>query len=211
MLSFIKMLILHSIHAYCAFCVRLQGVHLGKDCVIQGVPHIRLKRGSKISLGNGSTLCSMRAINPMIERPCTLCTTNSKAKITIGDNCGISGSLIYCGSSIDIGDYTIIGAGTTIMDMTGHTYSAEVGWNASARRSTANPIRIGKKCFIGARCMIQAGVTIGDSCLIAAGTIVNRDIPDGHRVYGNPAICEPLPKALGGPGRSKKSTSSQAT
>lgn len=208
MLSHIKRVIRNSIHAYCAFRVRCKGVKLGKNCIIQGVPSIKLKKGSAITLGDGVTLCSLGIFNPMVDHPCKLCTTRPGAKITIGQNCGISGSLIFCAASIDIGDYTLIGAGTTIMDMTGHTYSSEKGWKANAKRVTANPIHIGQKCFIGAYCMIQSGVTIGDSCLIAAGTIVNRDIPSGHRAYGNPVVCEPLPKALGGPGRRKKELSS---
>lgn len=208
MLSFIKRALLSSIHAYCAFRARCKGVKLGKGCLIQGVPSIKLKKGSAVTLGDGVTLCSLGRFNPMIEHPCILRTSTPYAKITIGSHCGISGSMVYCASSIEIGDYTLIGAGTTIMDMTGHTYSPSVGWTANPGRTTAAPIRIGKRCFIGARCMIQAGVTIGDSCLIAAGTIVNRDIPSGHRAYGNPVVCEPLPKALGGPGRRKKEFSS---
>lgn len=141
----------------------------------------------------------------MVENPCTLRASTPGASITIGRHCGISGSQIHCAASVDIGDYTLIGPGTTIMDMAGHTYSADLGWTSNPKRITGRPVSIGKKCFIGSRCMIQSGVTIGDSCLIAAGTVVNKDIPSGHRAYGNPVICEPLPKALGGPGRRKPS------
>ena len=49
------------------------------------------------------------------------------------------------------------------------------------------------------RCIILKGVTIGDDCVIAAGTLVNRDIPSGHLAIGNPATITPLPERLGGP------------
>lgn len=192
------------IAAYGVFRLRCKGVVCGKSCIIQGVPFVKMKRGSRITLGNDVTLCSMQKFNPMVVAPCRLRTSTANGTIEIGNHCGISGALIMCASHISIGDYTLIGAGTTIMDMSGHTYSKETGWAGHAKRTTASPISIGSKCFIGAACMIQPGVTIGDSCVISAGTIVNQDIPAGHRAFGNPLICEPLPKALGGPGRKKK-------
>lgn len=47
--------------------------------------------------------------------------------------------------------------------------------------------RIGKNCFIGGRSMILPGVTIGDSCIVGAGSVVTKDIPTGTIVAGNPA------------------------
>lgn len=45
------------------------------------------------------------------------------------------------------------------------------------------PVRIGDGCWIGARALILAGVTIGNGCLVAAGSVVRSDCePDG--LYG---------------------------
>ena len=46
---------------------------------------------------------------------------------------------------------------------------------------------IGEGTRIGARAIILPGVTIGRNCAIAPGSLVNRDLPDGARVLGNPA------------------------
>lgn len=46
---------------------------------------------------------------------------------------------------------------------------------------------IGKRCFIGANSMIMPGVKVGDSCVVAAGAIVTKDVPSGCVVAGNPA------------------------
>jgi len=47
--------------------------------------------------------------------------------------------------------------------------------------------RIGRYCFIGARSIILAGVTIGDHSIVGAGSVVTRSVPPGSVVVGNPA------------------------
>jgi len=54
-------------------------------------------------------------------------------------------------------------------------------------RNIQRDVIIGKNCFIGARSMVMPGVTIGDSCIVAAGAIVTKDVLDGQIVAGNPA------------------------
>ena len=48
------------------------------------------------------------------------------------------------------------------------------------------PIEIGDDVFIGARCIICKGVTIGDRTIIAAGSIVVNNIPADCIAGGNP-------------------------
>ena len=47
--------------------------------------------------------------------------------------------------------------------------------------------RIGKNCFIGGRSIVLPGVTIGDGCVIGAGSVVTKDIPRASVAAGNPA------------------------
>ena len=47
--------------------------------------------------------------------------------------------------------------------------------------------RIGSDCFIGGRSLILPGVQIGDSCIVGAGSVVSRSVPDNCIVAGNPA------------------------
>jgi acetyltransferase-like isoleucine patch superfamily enzyme len=49
------------------------------------------------------------------------------------------------------------------------------------------PVRIGARCFVGVSAMVLPGVTIGDDCIIGAGSIVTKDIPSGSVAVGNPA------------------------
>lgn len=47
--------------------------------------------------------------------------------------------------------------------------------------------RIGRRCFIGARSMIMPGVSVGDGSIVAAGSVVTKDVPPRCIVAGNPA------------------------
>lgn len=50
----------------------------------------------------------------------------------------------------------------------------------------AYPIRIGNNVWIGAGVSVLPGVSIGDNSVIGAGSVVNKDIPSGVLVVGNP-------------------------
>ena len=47
--------------------------------------------------------------------------------------------------------------------------------------------RIGTRCFIGARSIIMPGVEIGDGSIVAAGSVVTKNVPPRTIVAGNPA------------------------
>jgi acetyltransferase-like isoleucine patch superfamily enzyme len=49
------------------------------------------------------------------------------------------------------------------------------------------PILIGNDVYIGVRSIIMPGVTIGDNCVVGAGSIVTRDVPSNSVVAGVPA------------------------
>lgn len=51
----------------------------------------------------------------------------------------------------------------------------------------AKPINIGDNCWFGANVSVMPGVTIGNGCVIAAGSVVNNDVPDNSVVAGVPA------------------------
>lgn len=205
MITRIKLLILRVLSNILRRSMSKKGIKFSGACWIHKMPHIQMVKGSSISLGSNVTLISTPRFNPLVEHPVSLRTLTPQASIEIADNAGISGSNLVCCNKISIGEYTIIGPGTLIYDSEGHDYSPEVGWSQRKVR-TGRPIHIGSKCFIGARCIILSGVTIGDNCVIAAGTVVTQDIPAGHKAYGNPAVYDPLPKVLGGVGRKKKAS-----
>ncbi|MCD0490045.1 sugar O-acetyltransferase [Pedobacter sp. MC2016-14] len=69
-------------------------------------------------------------------------------------------------------------------------YTATHPLEALARREKENakPIHIGDDCWIGGNAIICPGVTIGNRCVIGAGAVVTKDIPDDSLAVGNPAV-----------------------
>lgn len=87
------------------------------------------------------------------------------------------------GGGLVIGDHCSISAGV-------HIYTHDtVLWAVSGGVQTArkSAVKIGSNTYIGAQSVIVAGVTIGERCVIAANSLVNRDVPDGMIVGGTPA------------------------
>jgi len=50
----------------------------------------------------------------------------------------------------------------------------------------AKPVRIGNDCWFGANVVVCPGVTVGDNCVIGAGSVVVKDIPSNTFAAGNP-------------------------
>ena len=174
---------------------RVRGLQVGTGCIISGNPEFRRCKGSEIVLGDSVVLHSKHKYNTLIRLPVSISTVEPGAKIELHDHCGLSGCKIVCANSVSIGEYTIVGPDTVIYDCKEHEYSPKIGWLGRKQR-TGKPSIIGKRCYIGMRCIILKGVSIGDDCVISAGTIITKDVPAGHIARGNPAIYTPLPHHL---------------
>ncbi len=60
----------------------------------------------------------------------------------------------------------------------------------------AKPITIGDDCWLAANVVVCGGVTIGEGCVIGAGSVVTRDIPPHSLAAGNPCrVLRPLTDA----------------
>lgn len=89
---------------------------------------------------------------------------------------------IICNQRITIGDDCIIAMGTVIRDNDGGNHKI-----LSLDYTNCKPVRIGNHVWIGENAMILKGVTIGDGAIIAAGSLVTKDIPPHCLAMGTPA------------------------
>ena len=105
-----------------------------------------------------------------------------------------------CGKNITLGKNVFINAGCKFQDQGGITIGdgCLIGHNViittlnhipqpSKRQSLIpKPVKIGKNVWLGAGVIILPGVTIGNSAIIGAGSIVVKDIPSNAVAVGNP-------------------------
>ena len=87
---------------------------------------------------------------------------------------------ITCAKQIIIGKNAHIAREAVIRDYDGH-YIEDVAYR------TSKPVIIGDNVWIGYRAMILKGVTIGDNSVVAANSVVTKDVPANSIVAGNPA------------------------
>lgn len=108
-------------------------------------------------------------------------------QISIGENCGISGSTIYAMDRITIGQDVLIGGNCMIIDNDFHPLQASQRILNKHEDIRKRPISIGDGCFIGANSIILKGTTLGKNCVVGAGSVVGGTWPDNSIIAGNPA------------------------
>lgn len=103
--------------------------------------------------------------------------------ITIGNNFYTNHNCtILDGAKVSFGDNVFI-APNCVFSTAGHPIDAE---QRNAGLEIALPITIGDNVWIGTNVSVLPGVRIGSNTVIGAGSVVNKDIPDGVIAAGNP-------------------------
>ena len=97
--------------------------------------------------------------------------------VFVNQNC-----TFYDLGGLDIADDVMIGPNVSLIT-SGHPIEP------SQRRAsvTARPIVIERNVWIAAGATVIGGVTIGENSVVAAGSVVTRDVPPNTLVGGNPA------------------------
>ena len=166
----------------------LKGVKIEEDALFIGHSILHFDPKASISIGK-EFICRSGSEYSIDNFSCSKIIVYSNAELTIGNCSGISNTVIQCHNHINIGNYVNIGAGCIIMDSNFHS----TNWLDRKDRkkdislAKSSPITIGNYSFIGTRCIICKGVTIGEKVMIAAGSVVVSNIPDGEIWGGNPA------------------------
>jgi putative colanic acid biosynthesis acetyltransferase WcaF len=89
------------------------------------------------------------------------------------------GAEVYNAARIDLGEYSVISQGAYLCGAS-HDFESREFPLVSA------PITVGAHAWVAARAIVHMGVTIGDGCVIGAGSVVTRDMPPWTVCVGAP-------------------------
>lgn len=138
---------------------------------------IKIYHGSHINIVKESTIEVGKSVS--LYQNVEIDMQSAGAQVKIGNNTFINRrSKIFCKNMVHIGNRCAISWDVTIMDNDFHYIGAN---------DNSKPIYIGDDVWIGCHSLILKGVNIGDGAVIAAGSIVTKDVPSYSVVGGNPA------------------------
>lgn len=117
-----------------------------------------------------------------IEDFCTV--NNGVGKVHIGNNTRIGIASVLIGP-VSIGDNVRL-AQNVVITALNHNYQ-DVSKPISEQGVNTEQVYIGDETWIGANAVILPGVFIGKHCVVAAGSVVTKNVPSNSVVVGNPA------------------------
>ena len=171
---------------------RLHGIKIGTNPTVSNKVYLYI--AGKVTIGDNFKFSSGDNINPICRniRGTIFCQCR---ETSIGNNVAISSSCLWAKKRIKIGNNVNVGGDTLIMDTDAHPHDylqrrpefiESVGSLKYIDKIPSAPITIEDDVWIGARCIILKGVTIGARSIIAAGSVVTKDIPADVVAGGNP-------------------------
>ena len=160
-------------------------VSYGSDLTIAG--RISLHGNGKITIGDHVTILSAPGVNPTAGGTRTFLDAKAPGELIIGNNVGMSHAVIRATEKVEIEDNVLLGSCVKIWDSDFHSVHYNERVCNGDIGAISKPVRIEEGAFIGACSIILKGVTIGKHAVIAAGSVVTRDVPANEIWGGNPA------------------------
>lgn len=165
----------------------MYGVKHGRNCVVHGKLYIKLFPTANVTIGDNLYFSSGWAVNALCTNKRGILYATQNATITIGDNVGMSSTVLWAHESITIGNHVKIGGNCILMDTDAHNMDYVIRRGQYTDWGISSPIVIEDDVFIGANCIVLKGVTVGARSIIAAGSVVTKSIPADCLAGGNPA------------------------
>jgi acetyltransferase-like isoleucine patch superfamily enzyme len=144
----------------------------GKGSIIRSRTRIDVFPFNNFELGKGSVIEDFATIN------------NGVGDVIIGDRTFIGMSNVIIGP-VKMGNDIMLAQNIVVSGLN-HGYE-DVNVPPSQQKVICKQINIADDVWIGANCVITAGVSIGKHSIIGAGSVVTKDIPDFSIAVGNPA------------------------
>ncbi len=136
--------------------------------------HVRIRIGANCTFGLFSV-----SSGRFIDKP----------QLIFGDGCTVGTDVLFnVNKRIMIGNHVGISGRVTIQDSDGHPSDPERRMRGEQiTEADIGPVTIGDYAWIGRDAQVLKGVTIGKGAVVAAGSIVATDVPDGALAMGCPA------------------------
>lgn len=144
----------------------------GKGSLIRRRSRMDIMPWNKFRLGANSTIEDFSTVNNLV------------GDVIIGDRTRIGMSNVLIGP-ICIGN-DVIFAQNIVLSGLNHGYE-DIEKPPASQKTTQSEIIVENDVWLGANCVIVAGVTIGKHSVVAAGSIVTKNVPPFSVVAGNPA------------------------
>ena len=155
---------------------RLLGMKMGANNRMEGGGRVR--RCSQIVLGSYNAFTQGAWLWPND-------VDDNGIRIRIGSrNYFNRNVMIDAGGLIEIGDQNMFGPDVYITD-SNHQFGPGLAPNEEPM--DIGKVKIGNRCWIGAKAVILKDVELGDGCVVGAGSVVTRSVPAGAMVAGVPA------------------------
>ena len=136
----------------------------------------------------------------IVGRRCILdnCRISADGPVRIGDHSILSGpvGIVARMNFVEIGKFCSLGPYVSLWESSLHDYTRLTSYSlfteffGDLRKDVISkgPIRIGNDVWLGTHATILSGVTIGDGCVIGAGSVVCQDVPPYTIAAGVPAV-----------------------
>ncbi|MGD9420061.1 MAG: acyltransferase [Verrucomicrobiota bacterium JB025] len=176
-----KRIILELQWAFTRLYLRFKGAELGKNVRCNGIPHVKIRKGGRLIIGDNVQINCSPWANAHVVSGSTNFFVGNNATLRLGSDSGVSGCRIVAYENIEIGESSLVGAGSLLCDSDMH--EVPLGNPTGIRIA---PISIGRRVFLGAHSIVTKGITIGDGAVIGAGSIVSSSIAPSTLAAGNP-------------------------
>lgn len=151
-------------------------IRLGRDVTTerQAGNHLWVQRDGTLELGEGVWLRTEHGENRLTVYP--------GARVSLGARTLVNGAMIVAKQEVRVGADARLAFGVRILDADLHDFDQDTP-------ERVEPVRIGDRVWLGANVLVLRGVTIGDDVIVAAGSVVIRDLPSRVLAVGTPAAA----------------------